>query len=284
VPQREASGRIGFRLWQQGCAAWPDEANGLAALLLEWSTRADIYLCPYPLSGQRRDKGSAVALDKVHCDGDDGVDLGKASNIPGVCAVGSGTPGHAHVYAGLTRSVPPHQHEALCRGLGHYLGAKDPKFSDNDVLRPPGTWNFKPRADDKKAPPLPVMWLIRPTGVRIDPEELADLLGVELTDTLPTGVRRASEKSTSAGGGATAILPTDPFEIAYHPRVRRALAKVSGDRSADTMRVVRACFGAGLTEANARWAVRQRDDLAERLDQRHDDDVARCWRVCLEES
>ena len=39
----------------------------------------------------------------------------------------------------LNRSVPPHQHEALCKGLAVYLGAKDPKFSDNDVLRPPGT-------------------------------------------------------------------------------------------------------------------------------------------------
>ena len=174
----------------------------MLALLLRNSASIDTYICPYVLAGPEREKGGAVARMLAHCDGDDGVDLAKAEALPGVFAVGSGTQGHAHVYAGLTRSVLPHQHEALCKGLGHYLGAKDPKFSDNDVLRPPRTWNFKPRADDNCAPPLAVTWLIRPTGVRIDPEELADLLGVELTDTPPKGVHKAREKSAPAGGGA----------------------------------------------------------------------------------
>ena len=151
------------------------------------------------------------------------------------------------------------------------------------MLRPPGTWNFKPRADDKKAPPLPVTWLIRPT-VRVGPEELAELVGVELTDAPPAPVPKAKRRNSSGGGGGGVLGEVAPFGLWHHPRVQWALAKVSGDRSADTMRVVRACLGSGLTAANARWAVRQRDDLARRLDQRTDDDVARCWRVCLEES
>ena len=125
---------------------------------------------------------------------------------------------------------------------------------------------------------------MRSDGVRIEPGELADRVGVELTDTPPKGMHKAREKSAPAGGGGTAILPTDPFDLTYYPHVRRALGTVSGDRSADTMRVVRACFRSGLALVHARWAVRLREDLAHRLDQRTDDDVARCWRVCLEES
>jgi putative DNA primase/helicase len=283
-PRRAASGKIRFGHWQPGCVVWPDEADGLAALLLEWSTKVDIYLCPYPLSGQERAKDTAVVLDKVHCDGDDGVDLAKAEAIRGACAVGSGTPRHAHVYVLLTHSVPPHHHEEFCKRLAVYLGAKDPKFSDNDLLRPPGTWNFKPRADDPKAEPLPVRWLIRPSGVRIDPEELAGLLGVELTDVPVVRVPKAGPRAKSRNGsGVVALGEVSPLDISRYPLVRRALEKNTGDRSEDIMRVVGACVRSGLTGAQARWVVRQRNDLTAKLAEVNHDDIARCYAKALED-
>ena len=278
-PYRTASGKIRFQCWFEGSATWPDAADELIALLNEYSPVFDVYVCPYVLSGPRRTKHTSVAPDVVHCDGDDGVDLEKARTIPGVFVVGSGTEGHGHVYVRLTRPVLHHQHQALCKGLAVYLGAKDPKFSDNDVLRPPGTWNFKPRADDPDAAPLPVTWRMRSTGVLVDPEELAALLGVELTDAPPPRKRKGRSQSKSREGGSAMLFETEPSDLARHPQVRRALAMVTVDRSKDTMRVVGACVRSGLTEAQVRWVVRQRADLRGRLDDRHDNDVSRCYEI-----
>ena len=52
--------------------------------------------------------------------------------------------------------LPNHQH--LCRVVGDWFHATDPKISDNDMMRLPGTWNFKPRAYDPHAAPLPVRY------------------------------------------------------------------------------------------------------------------------------
>jgi putative DNA primase/helicase len=282
-PYFDETGRYRFGQWGEVKAEWP--ANNTAEFrrgLLDGSLIADVYASPYLMASPSRSKGNSVRRAAVHSEIDCAVDPDTV-RVLGGCAVGSGTPRHAHVYVPLTESVSLHHHRLLCQGLSRHFGAKDSKIADNDLLRPAGLLNHKSRVREP-GEPSQVPWLVRFDGVRTEPGALAGRLGVELTDIPPTGVRRPREKSTPAGGGAPVSFATDPFEIAYHPRVRRALAKVSGDRSADTMRVVRACFGAGLTEANARWAVRQRDDLAERLDQRHDDDVARCWRVCLEES
>jgi hypothetical protein len=274
-PYRNDKGKIEFRFWLQGSEPWPDSADELLALLMEFSGQFDCYLCPYVLSGPKRAKGTSVTRMLVHCDGDDGVDLDRAAGIPGVFAVGSGSEGHAHVNVALSKSVPLHHHEALCRGLAAYVGAVDPKVSDNDVLRPPGSWNHKPTVDGK--PPAPVVWAVRPTGDRAEPEELAALLGVELTDAPPPPAPKAKSQSKSRGDGSAVLFEVELFDLQRYPRVLRALAEVTGDRSADTMHVVGACALSGLTEANARWAVRQREDLAGRLDERHDDDVARCF-------
>ncbi|WP_197416144.1 DNA-primase RepB domain-containing protein [Mycobacterium sp. GA-1199] len=281
APYRNARGKIRFAQWVEGCLAWPGEDRELLELLLKNSGAHDCYLCPYLMSEPRRKKHTSAAPALVHADVDRGrLNTSSVRNVPGAFAVSSGSPGNGHVYVRLTRPVPHHQHEQLCRGLMAHSGATDSKVSDNDMLRPPGTHNHKPTIDGGE--PVPVTWAVAPDGVRIDPEELADLLGVELTDTSPGRVRKSRHENTPTARGAAVIGQAAPFNPKYFPAVRRALGKNSGDRSSDTMRVVRACLSSGLTEAHARWVVQQRDDLATRLNQRHDDDVARCWRVCLE--
>jgi hypothetical protein len=275
APYRNAKGRIRFRFWEEGAFAWPDEAGYVLALLREFSERFDAYVCPYLLSGPKRTKGTSIARIVVHCDGDEGLDSAKARTILGVIIVGSGTPGHAHVYVLLTRSVPPHQHEALCKGLAVHLGAKDPKFSDNDVLRVPSTRNFKPTVNGDD--PVPVPFVMRPDGVRVEPEKLAAFVGVVLTDNPPAPRRKGKSRSKSGGGVSVVTGEPEAFDLRRFPTVRLALATVTGDRSGDTMHIVAECFRSRLTLANARWALRQREDLAERLDGRTDDDVARCW-------
>jgi hypothetical protein len=262
---------------------WPDAADELLVLLAEHARDLDTYVCPNVLSRPQRAKHVSVGPMEAHADIDGGrLDLTRVADIPGGCAVGSGSPGNGHVYALLDRPAPHHQHEQLCRALGAHLGAKDSKCSDNDMLRMPGTWNFKRTLDGNA--PAPVTWLIRPSGQRVEPEELAAHLGVELADEPPAPAPKAKSRSKSHGGGAVGCGEVEPFDLLLYPSVRRALAKLTGDRSADTMHIVGACARAGLTKENARWAVRQRNDLAGRLDERHDDDIARAFgRACNSE-
>lgn len=154
---------------------WSTEnALKIVQLILAESQRGDVYLCPYLMhqdwigeGAQRRTgraKGQSVARALVHADIDrEPFDEAKADNLRvlGGFAIASGSPDHVHAYVGLIESVSPAQHEALCRGLGAYIGGADPaKCSDNDVLRPPGTFNYKPTVFGQ--PPAPVTWLVRP--------------------------------------------------------------------------------------------------------------------------
>jgi hypothetical protein len=170
----------------------------------------------------------------------------------------------------LTESVSFAHHRQLCRALGDHFGAKDSKIADNDLLRPPGTLNHKPTVMDSGGrPPALVRWLVRPTGDRIDPHKLADLLGIELDD-LDTSARTIGPVCDDE---AEAVPDLPLRYLSLHA----VLENSTGDRSADTMRITKACRTNGLTLAETRWVINQREDLRERLDERNDDDVARCY-------
>lgn len=261
------TGSYEFDRFIQSNFAWPGEAAQAVREMLAAAPESDVYVCSYAMHADKRTPAAVVARDHVHADIDHDFDLDKIQALHGF-AVASGTPGHGQVYAALTESVPANWHKVLCRGLADHLGGGDAKISANDVLRPPGTFNHKPAA--KGGTPAPVQWLVRPPGVRTDPQALARLLGVTLPDQLSTAV------DTSAVG-IDVELPVE-FNVDDHPKVKAALQRITNDRSADTMRVVGACRRCGLTRAHARHAVNTRPDLAGRLAERHDDDIAECWR------
>lgn len=263
-------GRYQHRSWSESTFGWPEEAERLARSIGQAvAAEDDVYVCPYLMVGEKRAKGAAVERTKVHADLDgDGVPLDLIGQL-GAYAVASGTPGHAHVYVDLEDNVPAHWHELLCRGLGAFLGDADAKISDNDLLRPPGTLSHKARVRDG-VDPTPVEWLRKPSDRRWNAQELARTLGV----TLPA---RDAPRTVLAGvTGATVVVENVTVD-ALPAKVRDALAEATGDRSADTMRVVGACHDAGLTLAQTRGVVALRSDLAARLAGRHDDDVLTCW-------
>lgn len=263
-------GKYAHQSWTETAFVWPSEADRLVRALGQASAAGDdAYVCPYLMHGKSRAKGAAVERSKVHADLDGtAVPLDRLDDL-GAYAVSSGTPGHAHVYVDLEGSVPAHWHEVLCRGLGAFLGDADAKVSDNDVLRPPGTLNHKPAAFGYGGP-APVEWLRTPTGRRWQPQELASVLGVVLP-----AVDAPRTVSGAVTGPAAVVETVDPAGLP--DRVLDTLAEVTGDRSADTMRVVGACHDAGLTLAQARGVVALRADLTERLAERRDDDVLTCW-------
>ncbi len=249
---------------------WPADRDDLVGMI-EYARDEDVHLCPYLMPQKKRSKFlDGIDMRMVHADCDGKIDLDKVREINGF-AVASGTPGHAHVYVRLSESVERHKHERLCRALGIYLGDADAKISTSDVLRPPGTLNHKGRARGEES--YSVDWLMRPTDVRWDPQALAALLDADKVD-----VRKSTrrERDTYDYG--------EPFDLSRYPKIKAAVDEMSlradglgTDRSFDTFRVVAAVKDAGLTIENAEWAVRQRGDLAERLDDRGDDDLLTCW-------
>lgn len=254
--------------WQESVRfAWPGDRDRLLGEVAQVMVagRADVYVCPYLRpAGGRRVKGNAITRRLIHADYDgkepiDGTLMTQLADL-GAFAVCSGSELHTHLYLPLDRPVDAGQHEMLCRSLAAKLGA-DSKVSDNDVLRLPGTVNCK------TIPPHRVTWVRLPTGSAATVEAIRELLGACYGD--PPG---GSAKLQTGGQDSTAELPGNLPE-----RVQAALAEVTGDRSQDTMRVLGACHEPGMTLAQAQAAVDMRDDLRERLGDRHDDDVLRCW-------
>jgi hypothetical protein len=159
-PYLNEAGKYKHKEWTPYFAEWPADADRAERELLRAAHVSDVYVCPYVMRYAKRAKGDAVTRQLVHADVDNGaLDVDKVRALNGF-AVASGTPGNGHVYVALTESVPLHQHEALCRGLGKFLGAVDAKIADNDVLRPPGTFNHKPTVTG--GDPAPVEWIVRP--------------------------------------------------------------------------------------------------------------------------
>ncbi len=252
--------------WTQTHFAYPGEADRAAREIAREALASDVYVCVSLMHADKRAQGAAVARMNVHADVDSGrYDPEKVRAVGGF-AVASGTTGNAHVYVSLTESVPANVHRELCRGLSRYLGAVDPKISDNDLLRPPGTFNFKLAALDC-GDPSPVQLLIAPNG-RVTPAALAELVGVELV------------------AAQTTRTPADaePVNLDRYPTVKAVLDAASAppDRSKDTMKVVAACYDTGLTLPQTRWVIGTRPDLAERLDGRGDDDVKACWLKAID--
>lgn len=261
-PHLSPNGKYEHDKWIPTHFDYPAERDRAASELLKASLAgADTYVCPYLMHGDKRHKAGAVAHMVLHADVDTELDLEKIRKIGG-CAVFSGTPGHVHVYIQLAAGIPNHHHSALERALVAYLGGDPAKISDNDVLRPPDTLNYKPTLNNED--PASVSWLLPPNG-RVNAETLAETLKVTLE---------------SAAPAPTPVLPVgnpEPVSLEDHPTVLAAFGRNTGDRSADTARIVGACYDSHLTLSQARWVVNARVDLAQRLAERRDDDVGTIW-------
>lgn len=277
-------GKIRWRHRKEVAFAWPDERNRLIDEVMTRASYADVSICPNLMRDKHRHKGNSLIRQSAHSDVDDGFDARmeqRVREMPGGCAVYSGQPGHAHVYAVfgdaalLTDPLDLPNHEHLCRAVGDWFGAKDPKISDNDVMRLPGTWNFKPLAYDSKAEPLPVNWAVHPQNGynRPSPTRLRQYMHIRKVD--PS----AERPRKSGSPGAWRDEPTEQVDLSarHVAELAAALGTDTGDRSADIMRVVGSCVRSGLTLPQSRWVVRSREDLDQKLDELTHDDVARCF-------
>lgn len=140
--------------WGERQFDWPARKSDLVSWATEMSNKgANVFVCPALRSSPSRRKGNGKALRWLWAD----VDM---QSVPepqraavrarmaklGTVLVASGSGENRHVYVKLTREVSVEEHEKLNRGLRDYLHA-DNKFSDEALLRFPGTLNHKPEAN-----------------------------------------------------------------------------------------------------------------------------------------
>jgi hypothetical protein len=251
------TGKYEFEKWlPQTEFAYPSMSGKPYRDMLDAAAESDVYLDPYLMNGSKRTKTDAVNPALLHTDWD-----GELADLPAclekIAAIGgfaamSGTPGHLHIYVRLAQPVTAKRHGELLAALARYLppGCDTGKKAVSDVLRVVGTFHHKGRARGGQS--APVTWAIPPTGVAIDPDTLAQLLGTVATGQQP---RTA----------AYATHPMPPAADVFPEAVRAALALDTGERSDCTAHVVGACVDAGLTLDETRAAVSSRADLASKV-------------------
>lgn len=147
-PYRDPNGRYRHREWTETTFAWPAERDRMireVGRVMALGDPVDIYICPairHPNASKRR-KGDA--LPPMVC----WVDLDQPPTDPALFSllnpfvVNSGQPGHLHAYIPLAEPVDLATHAALNKALADRLGG-DAKWSDETLLRLPGTYNWKP--------------------------------------------------------------------------------------------------------------------------------------------
>ena len=161
APKLTAAGVIKHDSFTPRFLEWPHQADAAEQWLTQTGHTRDVWVCPYLMRSAARRAGEAVARTQAHTDIDHGhLNAEKVCQLGGF-AVASGRPGNGHVYAQLAETVTPERHTALCRGLGDHFGGGE-KINDNDLLRPPGTFNHKIPLLTPGADPAPVEWLVKP--------------------------------------------------------------------------------------------------------------------------
>ena len=145
----------------------PHERHQVLEWLRQEAARGrEAYFCAHLLNGRRRIKENAAPLSASYVDGD-GAKV--PSSIPAPTATVESSPGREHFYWGLTEPVAPEFGELLNRRLALATGADKAGWDLTQLLRPPGTQNFKYAG-------APMVRLLELTGERYDPLELDQLL------------------------------------------------------------------------------------------------------------
>lgn len=256
-------GRYAHKSWGEHAYRWPAERELLLGdVAREMAVgQVDVYVCPALRVTPKRSKGNAVHHDVAWADRDaaEPLDLALVADLGAVMVVSSGTPGHEHVYVKLADDPGPEVREQVCRALAATVGACDPKWADNDLLRLPGTVNHKHGA--------PV--LVRHTR------------GGALGSAVLVGLLDACRGVVSVESVNVNTTLTTPL----HPpaTVREALAKDSGDRSADMYGVVGACYRARYTLDETKAIVRQHPGGVAKYGKNLSAEVERAWSKVVDD-
>ena len=219
--------------------AWPGERERA----LRWVEREafskgrETYHCAHLLTRRRRLKDNAAPMRGLYVDGD-GAKV--PEHLPRPSAVVESSPGREQFYWSLTQPVSPEVGEQLNKRLAYSMGADKSGWDLTQLLRPPGTPNFKYES-------APIVRLVELTDERHDPAELDRLLP-SLPEAEAEGAR--SHRPENAGPAPNLLrLSGRMRDLVYYGNRGEYPCRSRADMAACI-----AMFGAGYSEAEV-WAV-----------------------------
>jgi len=203
----------------------------------EAASERETYFCAHLLMAKRRVKKNAAPLSALYVDGD-GAKPGRG--MPSPTVVVQSSPGRAQFYWRLAEPVAPEFGERLNRRLALAMGGDKAGWDLTQLLRPPGTPNFK-YAD------APLVRLLAPIDERYDPAELDRLLPA-----LPREEIKRSKPHCPKGLGPPPDLSR--FSLRMQNLIQYGKHGEYVSRSEADMAACIALFGASYSAAEV-WAV-----------------------------
>lgn len=199
----------------------------------------ETYHCAHLLTDRRRIKKNAARVGALWVDGDGAKVTGA---LPEPTAVVLSSLGREQYYWCLIRTVAPGFAETLNRRLAMAMGGDESGWDLTQLLRPPGTPNFK-------YPDAPTVCLTRLADKRHDPEELNRLLPpLPEKGSMPAVKRSNRPKELGVVSEASRLSERISNLVSYGNRGEYP------SRSEADMAACVAMFGAGYGEAEV-WGA-----------------------------
>jgi hypothetical protein len=224
---------------------FPKAADTTAEWTLEKAQEGhEVYFCAHLLAEPRRIKENATAVHTLWGDLD-GTDVPEGKFEP--TAVVQSSPGKFHCYWRLTDPIPPQAAELLNKRLALEIGADPSGFDLTQLLRVPGTANYK--YEDR-----PIV------GVQaLDASRTYSAGDLDrILPPLPEAASKNGYTHEDEGGEPPVELGREALKVW---RGEKPKAKDTGevDRSASLMKIGRTIYDAGATRRTVTEALKERD-------------------------
>jgi hypothetical protein len=221
---------------------FPVKAEGAAAYATKESAAGrEAYFCAHLLRGRRRVKENAAAVAALWGELD-GTEIPNGKLKP--TAVVESSPGHYHVYWRLTDAIPPEVAEQLNRRLARQIGADSSGFDLTQLLRVPGTVNYKYPA--------------RPVVTLLDMQPRRAFVPAELDELLPPLSKNGHHAGKDGAEEPPVALDAGAMKV-WRGEIPKLKADGAIDRSASLAKVGRVLYDAGANRAVVVDALRERD-------------------------
>src|SRR5829696_1900982 len=224
--------------------AYPGQTKEAAEHALRLSESGyDVWHCAHLLTNRRRVKENAAPVTALYVDGD-GAQV--PDNFPQPTAVVRSSPGREQLYWRLSMPVPPATGEDLNRRLAYAIGADKSGWDLTQLLRPPGTRNFK-------YPDAPLVEIVNLGEVLYAAADLDRIL-----PRLPEGTKNGHQKDVVGDNEPPVSLGPDALKVW---RGEKPKAKDTGelDRSGTLLKIGRVLYDAGANRSVIVEALRERD-------------------------
>jgi hypothetical protein len=267
--------------------AWPQDKDDMLGEIDELVnnplTRAEnveVFINPALRSTPSRKAGTNAPLWWVWADVDHPPTDGQIDRINalGAMTVLSGSDGHRHVYVELAKPVNAENHQAMCRALKEALGA-DSKIAENDLLRLPGTLNWKTTVP--KNVTLKSIGSRRPARAKAIVDRLTDMTATAWS----VFKKEATEAISDGSAGSVSSSHPAPKIKSLPKSVRKAFnnhatpGSTTYSRSDAIYELVSTCKEQGVTREDTHALVRTFPAAMDKWgsDWRISNDVERIW-------